>query len=294
MSGNQSATESVVRLATRNIFEALLRSFAERGCVDPELFSCFGRGLLSDKEILEQYEQGNIIIHPFNRADLGTSSYDLRLGNFFYVERIPQGNRIRIFNPYSEAHVRRVWGEQPVQGVLREKLENRKMLLDYLQKRAELRDIQPHNVMVSRLEEELESFRPEEELFFLFPGETVLAHTNEFIGYKQYGTTMMKARSSVGRSFLEVCKCAGMGDAGYFNRWTMEITNNSRHHIIPLVVGRRVAQLAFFHVGETIGDYNSNGKYQQTQDLGELVRSWNTSMMLPRLYADRDAVPRPR
>ena len=38
----------------------------------------------------------------------------------------------------------------------------------------------------------------------------------------------MQARSSLGRSYIEVCKCAGMGDVGFCNRWTMEITNNSR------------------------------------------------------------------
>lgn len=27
-------------------------------------------------------------------------------------------------------------------------------------------------------------------------------------------TTMMKARSSMGRNFIEVCKCAGWGDIG--------------------------------------------------------------------------------
>ncbi|MCX8513508.1 MAG: hypothetical protein ORN26_00305 [Candidatus Pacebacteria bacterium] len=41
------------------------------------------------------------------------------------------------------------------------------------------------------------------------PGETILAHTNEFIGGRNHITTMMKARSSMGRSFIEVCKCAG-------------------------------------------------------------------------------------
>lgn len=34
---------------------------------------------------------------------------------------------------------------------------------------------------------------------------------------------------------------------GYINRWTMEITNNSQHYSIPLVVGRRIAQIVFFH-----------------------------------------------
>jgi deoxycytidine triphosphate deaminase len=77
-------------------------------------------------------------------------------------------------------------------------------------------------------------------------GETILAHTNEFIGGRETVTTMMKARSSMGRNFIEVCKCAGWGDIGYVNRWTMEITNNSRFYSIPLVVGRRIAQIVFF------------------------------------------------
>lgn len=37
-------------------------------------------------------------------------------------------------------------------------------------------------------------------------GETILGHTNEFIGGQGGVTTMMKARSSMGRTFIEVCK----------------------------------------------------------------------------------------
>lgn len=64
---------------------------------------------------------------------------------------------------------------------------------------------------------------------------------------------MMKARSSIGRNFIEVCKCAGWGDVGYINRWTMEITNNSSHYAIPLVVGRRIGQIIFFETGPILG-----------------------------------------
>src|SRR5690348_8641441 len=48
------------------------------------------------------------------------------------------------------------------------------------------------------------------------------------------------------KSLISVMQCAGWGDIGYVNRWTMEITNNSRHYSIPLVVGRRCAQIVFF------------------------------------------------
>eukprot|EP00026_Physarum_polycephalum_P013937 Phypoly_transcript_14398.p2 GENE.Phypoly_transcript_14398~~Phypoly_transcript_14398.p2 ORF type:complete len:104 (+),score=8.59 Phypoly_transcript_14398:561-872(+) len=100
---------------------------------------------------------------------------------------------------------------------------------------------------------------------------------------------MMKARSSMGRNFIEVCKCAGWGDVGYVNRWTMEITNNSRHYSIPLVVGRRIAQLVFFD-SEGILDksYEKSGKYQTTDDLETLQKNWTPYDMLPKMYKDKE------
>src|SRR6185312_9838549 len=55
----------------------------------------------------------------------------------------------------------------------------------------------------------------------LYPGESILCHTAEFIGGRRKFASQMRARSSYGRSFITVCRCAGMGDVGYFNRWTM-------------------------------------------------------------------------
>lgn len=40
--------------------------------------------MLSDKQILEQREQGNIIIEPFDMRQLGTNSYDCRLGEWYF------------------------------------------------------------------------------------------------------------------------------------------------------------------------------------------------------------------
>jgi deoxycytidine triphosphate deaminase len=73
----------------------------------------------------------------------------------------------------------------------------------------------------------------------------------------------------------------------------MEITNNSRHYTIPLVVGRRIAQIIFFYTGEIRGvDYTALGKYQGTSDVEALKKEWHPEMMLPRLYKDREVVPR--
>lgn len=130
----------------------------------------------------------------------------------------------------------------------------------------------------------------DKEIIFIEPGETILAHTNEFIGGKNYITTMMKARSSMGRNFIEICKCAGWGDVGYTNRWTMEITNNSKYYTIPLFVGQRIAQIVFFATDRphSSNTYESTGKYQTDSDIEILKQTWNPKMMLPKLYLDKN------
>ena len=102
-------------------------------------------------------------------------------------------------------------------------------------------------------------------------------------------TTEMRARSSIGRIGIGVCKCAGWGDIGYVNRWTMEVTNFSSS-IIPLPVGLRIAQI-IFHETTAVdeGDnYYKNHKYQKTLDLKMLKKNWKPEDMLPKLYKDKD------
>ncbi len=41
--------------------------------------------ILSDKKILEEIENGNIVVEPFNRNNLGTNSYDVHLGKWLAV-----------------------------------------------------------------------------------------------------------------------------------------------------------------------------------------------------------------
>lgn len=76
------------------------------------------------------------------------------------------------------------------------------------------------------------------------------------------------------------------GDVGYVNRWTMEITNNSRFYSVPLVVGRRIAQIVFFDTDGTLGgrSYADGGKYQTTRDIKELMKNWSPISCLPKMY----------
>ena len=219
---------------------------------------------LSDRRILEEMKKGDIVIAPFNEDQLATSSYDVTLGEWFYREQPPKYNHA-LYNIWSKEHMEHVWGAADVE---------RAVLASEAFKKYNF---------------EFDGIRPDDKVIVLRPGETILAHTNEFIGGKDHITTMMKARSSMGRNFIEVCKCAGWGDVGYVNRWTMEITNNSKNYIIPLVVGRRIAQIIFFETGPILkSDYTSAGKYAVSTNVAELKKAWKPEMMLPRLWADKD------
>ncbi len=218
---------------------------------------------LSDKKILEEKRKGDIIIEPFQQQNLSTSSYDVTLGEYFFREQPPK-HLYNIYNIYDKRHTDHVWGTTP------ERAPKAKEVFQ---------DVKFDYIGIDR----------NDRIILLEPGETILAHTEEFIGGRNHITTMMKARSSLGRNFIEVCKCAGWGDVGYINRWTMEITNNSSHYSIPLVVGRRIAQIIFFETGEILSnDYSKLGKYQSSQNIKELKRNWQPTSMLPKVYNDRD------
>lgn len=232
--------------------------------------------LLSNTAIRRHLQLGNIVIDPFVEENLGTVSYDVCLGPWYYRERCPAGRggsssspqHRRIYNFYDGAHVERVWGSAPSYAI-------------------------PARDFARQANITLEGIAPDELVIPIDPGETILCHTEEFIGGRGgIITTMMKARSSMGRNFIEICKCAGWGDVGYTNRWTMEVTNNSRWHTIPLVVGRRVAQIVFFEVEPIENhdlDYTRTGKYQSCVDIEELRQIWVPQQMLPKMHRDREA-----
>ncbi len=79
-------------------------------------------------------------------------------------------------------------------------------------------------------------------------GGTLLAMTMEIIGTFGRIVGLMKARSSTRRRALTVCDCAGLGDAGYHNHWTMELSGHSRLGNPCAIVGQRIAQVAFFEM----------------------------------------------
>ena len=204
-------------------------------------------GVLSDRQILQEIKNENIWISPFQQKNLSNSSYDVTLGpNYFRVSK----NRPEILMPWIQESVEQYWGEA-----------------QYAQT---ITDADQWQLPVGT------------KYIMIHPGELVLAHTQEFIGGANILTTMMKARSSMGRIGISVCKDAGWGDVGYVNRWTMEIQNLSQSSI-PLIVGSRIAQIVFLYTGKVLNSYEKKGAYQEKYDtVEELMDKWQVSDMLPK------------
>lgn len=220
------------------------------------------RSLLSKGKILEHIKMGNIFIHPFDEnRNLNTTSYDVRLGDNFFQEQPFRTMSRRIFNPFDPKDIKRYWGK-PLKAIRAKEwiAENGK----------------------------LENIKPEDKIIVLGPGETILAHTEEFIGGRNCVTTEMRARSSMGRIGITVCKCAGWGDLGFCNRWTMEMSNHLKDTPVVLVVGMRVAQIAFYQVDPLDDSYTATGgQYQDTDDTEEMMKKWSPMSMLPKFSRDK-------
>ena len=203
---------------------------------------------LSDQEILEEIELGNIIINPFNRNALGVNSYDVCLGSNFYVPRYDvsqngiyrqhaSDGQLAFLDPTSQKDINEYW--------------------------------------------KLKSLNEDDSLM-LYPRTLILGHTNEFIGTKAGSrlVPIIADKSTSARVGLTICNCSFMGNQGYFNRYTMELTNGLN---IPLKLypNLSVAQVAFVRTGESIKKYDS--QYQQSGlTLEELQKNWNPTQMLPK------------
>ena len=215
-------------------------------------------GVMGDSEIRQCMEAGQVIIDPFDPDLLKSSSYDVRLGGWFYLaERV--GHRVD-FSPYDEGEVRGYY-QGPLKAV------------------SHVQWCDEHQLMPFR------GIGPDELIIVLKPGECILAHTVEFIGAAYGATTMMKARSSLGRINISACDDAGWGDVGYVNRWTMEVRNKNQEVWLPLVVGMPIAQMVFFWVDDASQNYGEGGHYQEGTDITAIKAGWKPESMLPRMFS---------
>lgn len=229
--------------------------------------------LLTSSQIDYFRRGGGIVIDPFDPRNLGSAQYDVSLGeHYWYHGGLPRG---ALSNQWDEASVRATWTL------------------------GRARPAREWTRLADRLDS-IRGFGPEDPLIVLEPGEFVLGHTREFVGStSRTVTAQIRARSTVGRAGLTVALCAGWGDHGYFNRWTLEIHNFTPYAQV-LVAGRRVAQVVFSATQPVDERYRS--KYQGDAWLAEhpeatfgspehvaaVKAAWRPEDMLPRAWADRE------
>lgn len=229
-------------------------------------------GVYSNTEIRAAIDDGTVVCVPFNEAYISEASLDFTLGHYFYKQEY-QPEATGVYNPFDETDVARYF-KGPLEAM-------------------------PHAEWCKKYDKPLFKNIPEDHpIIVLQPGERILAHTHEFVGIRAHGGACeVKSRSSWGRNGVAVCFDAGWVDPGYVNRITLEIYNLNMHESVVLPVGERVGQLIFHRTGPVEGGYaggrgGMSGKYQHTDDLDELIRTWKPEDMLPRAYKDsRKAAP---
>ena len=244
-----------------------------------------GAGIYSDRELEVGLELGHVVCEP-RPTKVNGSSIDVRLGENFYLAGDAR-NMSAIFNPFDQDDVDRYFGEplkaRPFQFVIEKVFKEIKAneSLTEEQKKKQLELFEGH--------ENLENIDDEHPLILLRPRERILAHTHEFIGIRPPGTTSMQSRSTTGRIGIASCFCAGWGDPGYINRWTMEVNNLNENEYVPLPIYYRIAQIVFSATGPVGTEYaKATGKYQTfTSDrFEELEANWHPSGMLPKSPKD--------
>lgn len=209
--------------------------------------------LLIDRHIRKHLEWGSVVIEPFRSDRLNTDSYDLELGPWFWR--------------YADKTRRR-----PADGV----------------EGFELHDARDAGGI------------------WLAPNERVLGHTVEIAGGRQAVrpanwlrgetppagqtgvpvavTTHLQATSTAARHGITACMCAGWGDVGFVNIWTLEIENRTPTRLF-LPIGSIIAQICFTEVESPAVYYGrGTGQYMHEDpsvDARTLRESWTPRLMLP-------------
>lgn len=138
---------------------------------------------LVDSDILLAMRSGQIVVTPFDRACLGTNSYDVHLAPMLRVYQRPVEKTHRGGSIYTESDI---------------PLESRSPNATY--------DLYIGN----------------SDGWILEPGELYLASTVEYTESNAH-LPMLNGRSSIGRLGLSIHVTAGTGDVGFRGHWTMEL-----------------------------------------------------------------------
>lgn len=163
-------------------------------------------GILTGAKIIEEVENKNIIIDPFNIKCVNPNSYNLSLGDTLLVYR----ESVNVF-PISD--------NGPYAGIYK-----------------------VGNPLDPKSDNHTCEIKIPESGFIIEPGILYIGRTRENTFTDKY-IPMLDGRSSGGRLGISVHICAGFGDIGFNGTWTLEITAVERVILYP---GMKIAQISYY------------------------------------------------
>ena len=208
-------------------------------------------GVLSEQEITHAVQNGKIMINPFKPENLNSSSYNVTLGRYFYRMFSPDSKQF--YNPFSKSTILEKWNgfhrTCPVKEFVKFGMTN----------------VTEDNINFEK-----------DEGILLNPGESILTHTQEFIGALSPYTVLLTPHKDLMFNFINVA--SAWGDMNHVDKWVLRVTNLSSYYI-PLIRGQVVATAVFLK-NEDIGLGITDANF----DIEELKKSWTPSKLLPTTY----------
>jgi len=192
--------------------------------------------ILSDRDLKERLEKGDLIIEPLEKNQIGPASVDVRLGN-----------RIRIFKLTDHPLIDPTDYSDPVRGMRKLDSGGKVVMHEYT-------DLYVVN-------------KP----FVLHPHDFVLCSALERIELPTDLAARLDGRSSLGRIGLIVHATAGWIDPGFKGNITLEVTNIGKLPV-KLYPGMRAGQLIFYQLSSPAQvpyDKRAVSKYSQEKGATE-------------------------
>ena len=176
--------------------------------------------ILSDSKILEEIANGNIVISPFERSQLGSNSYDVRLGKHLKI--------------YDENHMSYTLDSPHIEG------EHRiPKIIPYI-------DAKKDNPTID--------IEIPEEGFILMPNMFYLGATLEYTETHIH-VPYIEGKSSTGRLSIDIHATAAKGDVNFRGYFTLELSCKVP---VKIYAGMPIGQITYFKVeGEVLQDYAS-------------------------------------
>lgn len=205
--------------------------------------------ILSDKQIKEGINKGEITLSPFNEDLLNPNSYDVTLSRevgMYATEAIYNNYQKRVkANPE--------WFDfTNINNILR---------FDMLYE--SLVHCQKNIVLDSKEKPYLITFPIPKDGMIIYPNTFYLYSTNEKIGSKKYASKI-EGKSSLGRLSLFIHHTAGWIDVGFEGTITLEMSSVLPVRVYP---NQKIAQVCFIETGEVLQRYDekSTSKYNNQE-----------------------------